>query len=652
MAYIEVQHDNTVVAQFPVPDEKAGQECVVHVGKAGQVSIAPGESKSIHGYTIAFRQGTLPEGIFLGSEHEAFSVQPDLPGGVPFPVIEGYQIMHCIGRGAMGSVWKAVQLSTRREVAIKFLSQHCLISSKSRRRFEREVQLAARLSHPHITHIYDSGLYEGRYYYTMEYIEGLHLDQYVVQNRLETKQIIELFIKICMAVDYAHQKRIVHRDLKPANILVSADGQPHILDFGLAMTDYKEDTFVVSVSLDGETAGTMAYMSPEQAGGQNQKIGTASDVYSLGVILYKLLTGCFPRDMDGGYYDILRRIVEEPVVPASRVKDIDSVLDQILTQALAQKPEQRPATSGALGQQLQVWLSGGVVNPCPGVRQPARSGSLPGLLKVFAVVLILAGIGILSYSLWSRSNSYVANSSPDGEAGKSDEYSAGQCLQRIDRLMAQKEYLPAKIALSQFMKTYLHTAAARQYLSRIIQWGETIDSMLFSKVIEDHIHYLFAPFALTSEVWKTASQRIAMIQNRFVRRQQLVVLRVMLEDETLENKFQVEADFPVLVASGGMSFVKVSRYCGLAGEVLILAGEQMPFEEPKQQVSVSIRSLHHYPVKIDIPLASTNPLYYGEILIRRLPDEVKGQLAIQVEAQSQVPFEKGTVYLENGLLTV
>jgi serine/threonine protein kinase len=281
-------------------------------------------------------------------------------GFVPaeMPDIEGYRIIDKVGEGGMATVWRALQLSTQRQVALKVLGAGTFASKKARLRFEREVELTARLEHPNIARIYESGLHRGTYYYAMELFEGEHLDKYILARQPTHRQILDLFHLICRAVQYAHQQGVIHRDLKPSNIIVTQDGQPHILDFGLAKAFLESDKSV-TVSVDGDIAGTPAYMSPEQAAGHFDSIDTRTDVYSIGVILFNVLTNQWPYDISGSQYEVLKNIqVREPVRPSKIVPHFDSDAEAILLKALAKDPGERYQSITELANDINAWLHG------------------------------------------------------------------------------------------------------------------------------------------------------------------------------------------------------------------------------------------------------------------------------------------------------
>jgi len=304
------------------------------------------------------------------------------------PQVEGYEITGQLGRGGMGTVWRAAQLHPRRPVALKLLGEGSFGSDKARARFEREVELTARLEHPNIARLYESGPHHGVYYYAMELIDGASLDRFVGAQGLSQRRVLELMATVCRAVQHAHQRGVIHRDLKPSNILVTPDGQPHVLDFGLAKTFLDEDAGL-TVSLDGEVAGTPAYMSPEQARGDVRALDTRTDVYSLGVILFKLLTGEFPHDLSGPRHLALHRIAEEEARrPRQITRKVDRELEALLLKALAHEPDGRYASAGELAQDIGNYLNG---NPLT-----AKAPTLPYImLKGFRKYRLYIDVGAL-----------------------------------------------------------------------------------------------------------------------------------------------------------------------------------------------------------------------------------------------------------------
>lgn len=281
----------------------------------------------------------------------------------PIPTIPGYDIHKQIGRGGMGIVYKALQISTKRVVALKLLLEGPFASDMARKRFEREVALSAALKHNNIIPIYDSGNVDGRMYYAMEYIFGTSLTDHLKINNPDLRQRLQIFVKICSAVSHAHQRGVIHRDLKPTNILVDGTNEPHVLDFGLAKAGMFGDP---TTSITAQIVGTPAYMSPEQASGDPSGIDIRTDVYALGVMLYEMLTGAMPYDTNVSMGKILHNIAQaEPRPPGKFNPKVDGELTAILLKALEKSKDTRYQSVDALSSDVQHYLAGEPISAKP-----------------------------------------------------------------------------------------------------------------------------------------------------------------------------------------------------------------------------------------------------------------------------------------------
>src|SRR6266545_972780 len=278
-----------------------------------------------------------------------------------------YEVVEQIGRGGMGIVYKARQVALNRLVAIKMVNAGEFASPIVIQRFHREAEAAANLHHPNIVPIYETGEHQGQHFFSMELIEGAGLDRHIGRAgfsfgdpegdarsalRARQEQIARIIAKVARAVDFAHQHGVLHRDLKPSNVILDHAGEPHLTDFGVAKVLGLDAS---SLTASGAIMGTPSYMAPEQAAGQSKRITIAADVYSLGAILYAMLTGQPPFRGETPVETLRQVIEQEPKHPSTFKDGMDCDLATIAMKCLEKEPSRRYPSAAALADDLERW---------------------------------------------------------------------------------------------------------------------------------------------------------------------------------------------------------------------------------------------------------------------------------------------------------
>jgi predicted Ser/Thr protein kinase len=285
---------------------------------------------------------------------ESTVAQPVTPACAPAGGVPGYALDGELGRGGMGVVYRATQISLNRPVALKMLLGGEFADPQELVRFLGEAEVVAAVRHPNVVQVYDYGDSGGRPYFAMEYLGGGSLVTLVRDgNSLSPTRAAELVEQVARGVQAAHDLGIVHRDLKPGNVLLAEDGTPKVTDFGLAKRGGRHD-----LTRTGAVMGTPSYMSPEQAAGKTKFVGPAADIYALGVILYECLTGRVPFAADDTVKLLLKVVEDEPPPIREVAPNVPRDLEAICLKCLSKDPHRRYGTAGKLADDLKRFLSG------------------------------------------------------------------------------------------------------------------------------------------------------------------------------------------------------------------------------------------------------------------------------------------------------
>jgi WD40 repeat protein/tRNA A-37 threonylcarbamoyl transferase component Bud32/peroxiredoxin len=390
-----------------------------------------------------------------------------------------FELIERVGVGSFGSVWKARDSTLDRTVALK-IPRKGQLSTAETEQFLREARAAAQLRHPSIVSVHEVGREGDTVYIVSDYIRGLTLSDWLTGQRLTPRQAAEFCAQIADALQHAHQAGVIHRDLKPSNIMVDAEGQPHLMDFGLA----KREAGEVTMTLEGQVLGTPAYMSPEQAAGEAHKVDGRSDVYSSGVILYELLTGALP--FRGNRAMLLHQVLhEEPRPPRKLNNHVPRDLETICLRAMAKERTRRYQTAAQMADDLRRFLGGESIRArpvgrverfCRWCRRKPASAAACALGVLLLIGMIVVPIAFYLYEARHSHTLALEQERTVEEHGKtvvalrdSKRQAATSTLQEAQLLCAQGEINRGLLKMAQGLK--IAEQAEAEDLQQVFRWN-------------------------------------------------------------------------------------------------------------------------------------------------------------------------------------
>src|SRR6266403_4701301 len=338
-------------------------------------------------------EGGAPKAWSVAVTSQTLGVAPagdDLEKGT---VLAGrYEILQLLGRGGMGAVYKARDSELDRIVALKLIRSELASNPQILKRFKQELILARQVTHKNVIRIFDLGQSDGIKFITMDFVEGQDLRQLLLERgQLAPEQAARIMLQICRALEAAHVEGVIHRDLKPQNIMLDAKGRVYVMDFGIARSAY-----LPGMTQTGALIGTPEYMSPEQ--GRGEKLTERSDLFSLGIIFYELLTGKSPYYSDTPLATLWKRMQEKATPPAVVDPTLPQALSSIVVKALEIEPEKRFASALEMAQQLEIWLgpsagSSTIFLPAPRISAYWKWASAALAILLVAAVIAFRLIG-------------------------------------------------------------------------------------------------------------------------------------------------------------------------------------------------------------------------------------------------------------------
>jgi len=310
-------------------------------------------------------------------------------------IVDGrYRIIGRLGSGGMADVYEAEDTQLGRRVALKLLHRRFAEDAEFVERFRREASSAAGLNHPNIVQVFDRGEWDGTYYIAMELLEGRNLKQVVRDHgALDPALAVDIVLQILKAARFAHRRGVVHRDIKPHNVIVDAEGRAKVTDFGIARAGASDMTET------GSIMGTAQYLSPEQA--QGQPVDARSDLYSIGIVLYELLTGAPPFDADSPVTIALKQVSEDPVPPRLRNPAVSPALDAVVMRALRKDPAQRYQDAEAFIAALETAMAGGYVAPPEDLAEELEEEDRRNWRRIALIALVVLALIALAIGAWA-----------------------------------------------------------------------------------------------------------------------------------------------------------------------------------------------------------------------------------------------------------
>jgi serine/threonine protein kinase len=475
----------------------------------------------------------------------------------PKPNIPGYELIEKIGQGGMGTVWKAVQKSLNRTVAIKVLSQHLVHDAKYLERFEREIHAAAKLTHPNIVQIFEASHIGDLHYFVMEYVDGRPLRRRLIEmGRLSEKESFRVALQIASALDYAwNTAHLIHRDIKPDNILLTRNGDAKLTDLGLVKTAFSdEDT---EMARQGMTVGTPNYMSPEQAQG-SLEVDTRSDLYSLGATLFQLLTGRLPYPLETSSQVMAAHVHQPFPDPRAINPHLSAAAVAILEKLMAKNPSARYQTGAELAADIERFLAGepprviAEKNPRPPKRNTKRL--VVAATSVGVVIAISLGWYLLRSANDARPPKNPRQFAPaDPEAPRRAIDSAVQFIQQNPE--AFSEILSFLDDIAPQVSGTAYENALRQLVAETLRRREAAAAELLAKlqteskplVDEERFTDAAAVFDKFPADFKdtAVAARVALAQNaiRAAAQQRLAQLTAAAQDAIRENRLDAARGF-------------------------------------------------------------------------------------------------------------